>query len=342
MDSSSHATNLNGQGTGIGMVTLVTGATGLLGNNVVRSLLDRGMPVRVLTRDNSDERPFAGLQVQVARGDMRDRDAVSRAVEGVSCVIHAAGYVHIGWRGLEQARSINVEGTRHIAEAARAAKAKFVHVSSLDALGTCQRGRANDEETPLVGGVPCPYVLTKREGEQVILDLVAAGLDARIVNPGYMIGPYDWKPSSGRMLLQVAKGWGLFAPLGANCYCDVRDVASGIVAAIDRGSPGRRYILAGPSLSYFQAWRVFARATGATPPVFPAGPILRIAAGRVGDMVTTFTGREPDVNSAATAIAAQKRNFSSARAEQELGYRPRPLLESAADAWHWFRQNGYV
>ncbi len=196
------------------MVTLVTGATGLLGNNVVRSLLDRGMPVRVLARENSDARPFAGLQVEMARGDMRDRDAVGRAVEGVSCVIHAAGYVHIGWRGLEQARSINVEGTRHLAEAARAANAKFVHVSSLDALGTCQRGRANDEETPLVGGVPCPYVLTKREGEQVILDLVAGGLDARIVNPGYMIGPYDWKPSSGRMLLQVARGWGLFAPLG--------------------------------------------------------------------------------------------------------------------------------
>lgn len=324
------------------MVTLVTGATGLLGNNVVRNLLEAGTTVRVLARDNSDARPFAGLEIQMARGDMRDRDAVSRAVKGVSCVIHAAGYVHIGWRGLEQAREINVEGTRHIAEAARAVGAKFVHVSSLDALGPSEPGGPNDEETPRVGGVLCPYVVTKREGEQVILDLVAGGLDARIVNPGYMIGPYDWKPSSGRMLLQVARGWALFAPLGANCYCDVRDVATGIVMAAERGSPGRRYILAGPSLSYFQAWRIFAQATGATPPLFPAGPILRIAAGRVGDMVTAVTGREPDVNSAATAVAAQRRNFTSARAERELGYRPRPLLESATDAWHWFRQNGYV
>jgi nucleoside-diphosphate-sugar epimerase len=144
------------------------------------------------------------------------------------------------------------------------------------------------------------------------------------------------------MLLQVARGWGLFAPLGANCYCDVRDVASGIITAAERGSPGRRYILAGPSLSYFQAWRIFAAATGGTPPVFPAGPIVRVAAGLVGDMVTRLTGHEPDVNSAATAIAAQRRNFTSARAERELGYRPRPLLQSATDAWHWFRQNGYV
>jgi len=76
--------------------------------------------------------------------------------------------------------------------------------------------------------------------------------------------------------------------------------------------------------------------------VFPAGPIVRVAAGLVGDMVTRLTGHEPDVNSAATAIAAQRRNFTSARAERELGYRPRPLLQSATDAWHWFRQNGYV
>lgn len=329
-------------GTDIGMVTLVTGATGFLGNNIVRNLLAQGTAVRVLARDNSDARPFAGLEIQMARGDMRDRDAVARAVEGVSCVIHAAGYVHIGWRGLAQAREINVEGTRHIAEAARRAGAKFVHVSSLDALGTTERDQPGNEESPRIGGVPCPYVITKREGEQVVLDLVAAGLDARIVNPGFMIGPYDWKPSSGRMLLQVARGWGLFAPLGANCYCDVRDVATGIITAAERGSPGRRYILAGPSLSYFQAWRIFAVATGGTPPVFPAGPILRVAAGRVGDIVTTLTGREPDVNSAAAAVAAQKRYFSSERAERELGYRPRPLLESATDAWRWFRQNGYV
>ena len=324
------------------MVTLVTGATGLLGNNVVRRLLQKGSEVRVLARKNSDARPFAGLSVQMAHGDMRDRDAVTRAVEGVSCVVHAAGHVHIGWTGLERARAINVEGTRHIAEAARANGARFVHVSSLDALGTSPRGRPSDEETPRVGGVPCPYVVTKREGEQVVLDLVAAGLDARIVNPGYMIGPYDWKPSSGRMLLQVARGWGLFAPLGANCYCDVRDVAAGIVTAAERGSPGRRYILAGPSLTYFQAWRIFAQATGGTPPLVPAGPLVRIAAGRVGDLVTKLTGHEPDVNSAVTAIAAQKRNFTSARAERELEYRPRPLLESATDAWNWFRQNGYV
>jgi dihydroflavonol-4-reductase len=167
-------------------------------------------------------------------------------------------------------------------------------------------------------------------------------LNAAIVNPGFMIGPNDWKPSSGRMLLQVARGWGLFAPLGSNSYCDVRDVVSGILAVAAQGRPGRRYILGGETLSYFQAWRIFAEVTGGTPPVFPAGPIARSLAGYFGDARGKLTGREPDVNSAATAMSAQKRNVTSARAQAELSYRHRPLREAAMDAWRWFREQRFV
>jgi dihydroflavonol-4-reductase len=324
------------------MIALVTGSTGLVGNNVVRRLLDEGHHVRVLTRPSADPRPLAGLDVEVVGGDVRDADAVKRAIQGVGLVVHAAAYVRIGWRGMAEARAINVEGTRLVVRAARETGARMVHVSSLDALAAPQAGRLIDEETPVTGGVLCPYVITKREADQVVLAEVARGAWATIVNPGFMIGPNDWKPSSGKMLLQVARGWGLFAPLGANSYCDVRDVVSGIVAAAERGVPGRRYVLAGETLSYFQAWRVFAQATGGTPPMFPAGPMTRMGAGYVGDFVTRITGKEPDVNSAATAMSAQKRNFSSARAMAELGYRPRPLAESAADAWAWFREHHYV
>ena len=117
------------------MVTLVTGATGLVGNNVVRRLIADGGRVRVLSRATADKRPLAGLDVEVVEGDVRDAAAVARAVEGTELVVHAAAHVHIGWTGGETARAINVEGTRHLAEAAHRRKVKFVHVSSLDALG---------------------------------------------------------------------------------------------------------------------------------------------------------------------------------------------------------------
>jgi dihydroflavonol-4-reductase len=243
---------------------------------------------------------------------------------------------------METARDINVAGTRNVAQAACREGVRMVHVSSIDALGVASRQQAANEDTPAVGGVLCPYVVSKREAEAAVLEQVATGLQAVIVNPGFMVGPYDWKPSSGRMLLHVAKGWGLFAPLGANSYCDVRDVAAGILTALDKGQCGRRYVLAGEVLSYFQAWRTIAKVTGATPPLVPVGPLARKGAGFFGDALRWLTGREGDVNSAATAISAQWRNFSSARALAELGYQSRPLAASAADAWAWFRTNGYV
>jgi dihydroflavonol-4-reductase len=324
------------------MTTLVTGATGLVGNNVVRVLLDKGASVRVLLRASATRRPLEGLNVEIVHGDVSDPPSVAAAVRGVQGVVHAAAHVHIGWKGLTTARAVNVEGTRNVARAALDAGARLVHVSTLDALGMANAKTVGNEDTAPTRGVLCPYVVTKREAEQVVLDYVSQGLHASLVNPGFVIGPYDWKPSSGRMLLQVARGWGLFAPTGANSYCDARDVAAGIATALAHGRPGRRYILGGELLSYFQAWRVFARVTGGTPPLFPAGPLMRIGAGRFGDLVGALTGREPDVNSASTAIAAQVRNFSSARAEAELGYRRRPLDEAAQAAWDWFRENGYV
>ncbi len=327
----------------LGMITLVTGATGLVGNNVVRRLVQQGANVRVLARARADSRPLADLPtVEIVQGDVRDAAVVAAAMRGVERVVHAAAQVHFGWTGLDAARAVNVEGTLNVARAALAEGAQMVHVSSIDALGIAPPGVVADEQTAIGGGVPCPYVLTKREAEQAVLGLVDQGLQAMIVNPGFMIGPYDWKPSSGRMLLSVARGWGLFAPTGRNCYCDVRDVAEAILAAFERGQSGRRYILAGHTLSYFQAWRIFAEATGGTPPVFPTGPLVRFCSGRVGDLVAKLTGHEPDVNSASMAMAAQKRDFSSARAQAELGYHSRPLHESAADAWAWFRASGYV
>ncbi|MFH1267637.1 MAG: NAD-dependent epimerase/dehydratase family protein [Planctomycetota bacterium] len=323
-------------------LTLVTGATGLLGNNVVRMLLDRGQPVRVLARETSDPRPLEGLDLDIVRGDVCDPDSVRRALEGVARVIHSAGYVQIGLSGLDQHRKVNVEGTRHVARAARAAGARLIHVSSCDAVGIGSLEKPADEETPLNKPPRVPYVISKREAEQVVLEEVGRGLDAVIVNPAFMLGPWDWKPSSGRMLLEVGGGRGVLAPRGWFSLCDARDVAGGVLAAIDRGQTGRRYILAGVTMSYLEAWQRFAKASGARRPWFRAGPVLLIAAGRSGDLSTRFTGHEPDVNSGAIALAALPKSYSSKRAETELGYRIRPTEETIRDAWAWFLEHGYV
>ena len=324
------------------MAALVTGATGFVGNNVVRLLLERGHTVRVLARELADQRPLSGLPIEIVHGDVRDRSATERAVQGVGRVVHAAGMVHIGWKRDEEQQAINVEGTRNVAGAARQAGARMVYVSSIDALGVGSLDWPSDENTPLNGEVCCPYVTTKREAERIILDEVTRGLDAVIVNPGFMLGPWDWKPTSGKMLLKVAAGWGPLAPPGTNSYCDVRDVAAGIIAALERGRTGERYILAGQTLTYREAMTIFARITGGRRPIRTVRRWAVKTVGALGDLHAWATGRESDVNSATATMSLWPKNFTSARAAAELNYQSRPIEESAVDAWEWLKEHGYA
>jgi dihydroflavonol-4-reductase len=156
-----------------------------------------------------------------------------------------------------------------------------------------------------------------------------------------MLGPWDWKPSSGEMLLSVARGVSWAAPRGYFSIADVRDVCSAILTAFERGQRGRRYILAGETLSYLEAWRLFAEVTGGRWPLFRIGPLCSLLGGWIGDGLGLITGEEPNVNSGAIKIANKPRNYSSARAETELGYRKRPVRETVEDTWRWFQEYGY-
>jgi dihydroflavonol-4-reductase len=323
------------------MLTLVTGATGLVGNNVVRLLVERGERVRVLARDPNDK-SLAGLPLDVVAGDVCDPAAVRRAVGGVDRIIHSAGRVQLGWTGLELHQSVNVEGTRNVAQAAQEAGVRMVHVSSVDALGLGSLEQPADEECPAEGSVLCPYVVTKRQAERLVTESVAEGLDAVIVNPVYMFGPWDWKPSSGRMILQVARGMVLLAPPGGNDFADVRDVAAGILAAAERGESGRKYILGGEPLSYLEAWRLIAEIAGVRGPWRKMLPPGLFVASRIGDLLTRIRGIESDVNSAAIAMARLEHHYSYGRAAAELDYRPRPARDAIETAWQWFVEHGYA
>jgi dihydroflavonol-4-reductase len=295
-----------------------------------------------MARAASDPRPLEGLDVERVLGDLRDEDTLRRACQGVELVIHSAARVHIGRRDLAEQREVNVEGTRRVAQAAMAAGARLVHVSTVDALGAGKRNEPADEESPLEGKPYCTYSFTKREAEQVVLSLVASGLDAVIVNPGFLLGPWDWKPSSGRMLLEVARRWTPVAPIGGSSVVDVRDVADGVLRAAQRGVTGRRYILAGDNMTYFEQWKLFSLVGGSRPPLIRMGPLMRWGGAIYGDCRALLTGRETDVNSAAIAMSSHFGFYSSRRAEQELGYRHRPAIDAVQAAWEWFQTMGYI
>lgn len=322
---------------------LVTGATGLVGNNLVRLLLDQGHSVRVLARTPSNVEPFEGLNLEFYWANLSEDTDITPAYEGVDTVFHAAGHIHMGWSQAAQHQQINVEGTRRIAQAARHTGVKMVHISSVNALGIGPLADPANETNARPGIVQTPYIVTKRLAEQVVMDERQAGLQAIIVNPTYMLGPWDWKYSSGRMLVEVATNrLPLIAPAGAFSVADVRDVCDAMVKVVDHIGKQDRYILAGHNLTYQELWKHFNALGGKNwGPPFRMGPFNVWMIGAVSDAWGKIVGKEPDINSAAIKLSSQQHCFSSALAIAELGYRIRPLSETIHDAAQWLKAHDF-
>jgi dihydroflavonol-4-reductase len=308
----------------------------------VRLLLEKGEAVRVLVRDSSDERPLANLDVERVTGDVRCESDVRRAMRGVDCVVHSAALLHIGKTNLGLSRAINVEGTRNVVTASQEAGARMVHVSTVDTMGVGRPGALASEEQQFGEKVPTSYSISKREAEQLVEAAISAGLNGIIVHPVFMVGPWDWKPSSGRMLLAIAQRFTPLAPSGGHTVADARDVAQGIISALETGRRGEHYILGGHPISYLDFWKLCAEVSGGRGPFGRLGPVNRIVAGWGGDLWARLTGQEGDVNSASLGVSSQWHYYTSEKAERELSYRYRPIRESVEVAWEWFREYGYV
>ena len=316
----------------------LTGGTGLLGNCVVRELCKREMPVRVLCRKGTSQEAFEGLPVEIILGDLADKQTIHRAVEGCSAVVHSAAYIHIGWQNLEKSRQVNVQGTETIIQACLANSAKMVHISTVDTLPAANNIENLIDESGQ-GGVaktPCSYVVSKSEAEAAVRKAFAeTGLQGHILHPGFMLAPYDWKPSSGRMMLEVNKSPIVAAPPGGCSFCDARDVASAIVNSISMARQSQNYILAGDNLTYQELWRAMLRATGRKKRVSEMGSAVRFFGNLIDAAIKVLPIREGDVNGAAIAMGSLKHFYTSQLAEAELNYMRRPVDETLADAWKW-------
>lgn len=331
------------------MKVFLTGGTGLLGNNIARQLSDRGDQVVALVRERPADEVFAGVDVELVRGDLSSEDVIDQAIARCDAVIHSAALIHIGWQLLDESMRANRDGTEVIAQAARKHGKPMVHVGTVNTLamppqrmfGSSASGSfaLADERTPMTPEteqVPCSYVLSKRASVDVVQQQVALGLDARIVHPGFMLGPWDWKPSSGRMMLELGRRPYVPAcPTGGCSVCDVRDVAAGTLAALDLGQCGRQYILAGENWTYRRLWQEMAVRMGRPAPVLPIGPLIRAAAVACGNVARSVTGTETDMNSAALKMASQMLWFDSSRAHSELGYSNRQPTQTLDDAAKW-------
>ena len=321
------------------MRLLITGANGMLGNNVARMAQKRGFHIASVCRSDRSSRAFEGLDIEVFQTDLADRKSTAKVFENrFDVVIHCAANIHIGWKFLEKGMQVNRDGTQFLLEEAGRHNTKFIHVSTVNTLPVGSKDRIVDEETQGDEQIPCTYVVTKMAAERLADDAAAAGQDVMIVHPGFMLGPWDWKPSSGRMI-QSLSGFVPLAPSGGCTVCDPRDVADAILNAIDRGVSGRHYILGGENMTFLDLWRRIRTELGMRGPFTYMRPPGRIIAGTIGDTISKFMKSELDINSAAIGMSSQFQWYNSQRAITELGYNPRPAVESIRDAVQWLRNN---
>lgn len=329
------------------MRIVVTGATGLLGNNVVRAAVRQGHEVIALSRHASQNKALRGLPVIPVDGNISDRDSLRRAIaDPLDGLIHCAAHIHIGWTERNEADRINIQGTRNLLELAKDRGTRCVHVSTVNVLPVGAKDRAhdgaNDEDSQGDPQIPCTYVLSKTGAEQEARAAIDRGEDVVIVYPGFMLGPWDWKPSSGRMVIDLSHGAPPMAPSGGCSVCDARDVADATLRALTDAPKGGRYILAGENWTYFRLWSEIAARFGCRKPWIAMRPPGRWLIGTVGDAITMITGREPIFNSASLRMGAQFHWYSSQRAKDVLGYQPRPAGQSLDETIAWFRENGML
>jgi dihydroflavonol-4-reductase len=323
-------------------MNLVTGATGHIGNVLVRKLLAAGESVRVLIFPGEDTLPLKDLLLEMVTGDVLDPLSLRKAMQGVTRVFHLAGIISILPGKNRIVNRVNFEGTQNIiAEARQAGVKRLIYTSSIHAIQRAPQGVRIDERLPFdPENSAGEYDRSKAQASLAVLEASRNGLDSVILCPTGVIGPNDYRRSElGQLILDCVEQKTQFYVDGAYDFVDVRDVADGIMKAAEKGRSGETYILSGEKLTVRRIidllWdltgRRFAR-------IYIPFSLARFAA-RFTPLLYVHRKIKPRFTSYSLETLRSNSDISHAKATAELGYHPRRLKESIADTVDWFRKN---
>ena len=327
------------------MITLVTGATGYLGVDLVRVLRAQGRDVRAMARSDAGAARLDGLGAEVVRGDVTDPDSLGPAVAGVSRVFHLAGVVAHRARDDDRLRTVNVDGARNTLAACRAAGVeRVVFVSSVAAIGPAAApAHPRDEGAWMLDGddgrPDFRYARSKAAGEQLALQAAADDLDVVVANPGFAIGPGDVHRVSSWAVEEYLRGRLRFTIDGGLSYVDTRDIATGLLLTEERGRTGERYILTNDdgNLSHRDFFARVGRVTG------KRRRQVHMTKGMLMPVLRAGTALRLPLPLEADELASSSRwwFYTAAKARAELGFETRPLDDTIRDTANWLVADGY-
>ena len=323
------------------MTVVVTGASGHIGINLVRALVAEKRSVRAMAHHN--HQVLEGLGAEIVRGDVTDAASLTRAFEGTEVVYHQAGVISLLKNEWPLVEKINIQGTRNVIEACRRSGVKrLVHFSSIHAINPEPRHKAVDENNALIEGRRYPpYDRSKAEGQREVRKAIAGGLNAVIINPTGVFGPYDYQPSFfGAALLAMANGRMPALVNGGFDWVDARDVAQGAISAEKQAPSGAEYLLSGHWVSMRGIGDIMKEISDASIPGF----VCPMPAARFGapfaETYSRLFKKRPIFTSVSLNALCANRNISHEKATRELGYQPRPFKETLTDTMKWFEENG--
>ena len=328
------------------MRALVLGATGFIGSNLVRALLERGDEVRALVRPSNPARTLSGLAMERVHGDLDDPESVAGACRDIEVVYQAASYYPTATIPVKQAVGHALAQTDTLLAAIRrSGTRRLVFTSTLTTIGfPPSPGRLADEDCPFVTQFSGnPYLMAKAAMEDAVLAAARQDVPAVVVNPTMCLGPYDSKPTSGTQIVMIAKRLMPAYVDGPINVIDVRDVAIGMIKAAERGRIGERYILGNWNTTHKELNGLIARIAGVAAPKVPVPfPVARYGA-RFGDWACrTILRRPAPVPGFFVEALRHMQQYNCSKAMNELDYPQQPVERAVREGLAWFRANGYV
>jgi len=324
---------------------VVTGATGHVGNVLIRELVSRGERVRAIIPPFEDTTSLEGLEVERIEADILNVGLLAPAFEKADAVYHLAGLIFVSPRRRPVQYQVNVTGTRNVVEAClQSGVGRLIYTSSIQAIVEPPHGTVFDEAHPFdTDGVIGDYAKSKAQASLEVLSAVERGLDAVIVCPTGVAGPYDFKPSPmGQWLLDLAKNRlaGRIYIGGAFDFVDVRDVAMGHILACQSGRKGQAYILSGERVIEADVASMVQEVAGVAGRCYQIPPWLARVMARIFYIYCYLRDATPQLTLDFVRVLTGNSFISHEKANVELGYSPRPFRETVVDTIHWFTETG--
>ncbi len=323
-------------------MNLVTGATGHIGNVLVRLLKERGEIVRAMIMPGEDPTPLMGQDVEIIEADVLDYQSLLGAFDHIDVVYHLAGIISILPGKDHMLQAVNVIGTRNVIQAARTCGVRrLVYTSSIHALKRVPDGVLIDETVPFdIEHALSSYDSSKASASLDVLNAVQTGMDAVIVCPTGVIGPYDFRRSElGQLILDCVEQKPMFYVDGAYDFVDVRDVAQGLILAGDKGRRGESYILSGERITVLDIIKIVQEILGRRLFKLKIPFSLARFTANLTPLYYRLSHVKPRFTSYSLQTICSNSFISHSKAHLELGYLPRPLRESLTDTVKWFIKN---